>query len=147
MENRQEKAVELFIEGYNCAQAVFAAYADIYGIDKDTALRLTSSMGAGMGRMREVCGAVSSMFLLAGLGTGTTDSKDRKGKTENYELVRKMADEFKQCNGGTIICKELLGLTKAEVSAQPLERTDMYYKKRPCIKLVRSAASIVEQYL
>ena len=76
MKTRVEIALELFNEGYNCAQAVFAAFADKYGIDKDTAMKLSSSFGGGMGRMREVCGAVSGMFMVAGLETGAVDGAD-----------------------------------------------------------------------
>lgn len=96
MESRKEKAVELFMEGYNCSQAVFAAYADLFGIDFDMALKLSASFGAGMGRMREVCGAVSGMFLVAGLMTGTTDGKDVAGKQANYDMVQKLAAEYKK---------------------------------------------------
>lgn len=109
METRKEKAARLFKEGYNCSQAVFAAYADKYGIDEETALKLSASFGGGMGRMREVCGAVSGMFMIAGLETGATDGKDAAGKKANYDMVQKMAEVYRKENG-SIICKELLGL-------------------------------------
>jgi len=155
METRKQKAVRLFKEGYNCSQAVFAAYSDIYGIDEETALRLASSFGAGMGRMREVCGTVSGMFLVAGLETGATEGKDVEGKQHNYDTVQMLADEFRNRNG-SIICKELLGLVpskeeKAQLHAaeftdtKPMERTKEYYKKRPCVQLVEDAADILEQ--
>lgn len=149
MESRKEKAVQLFKEGYNCSQSVFAAYSDLYGIDQETALRLSSSFGAGIGRMREVCGTCSGMFLVAGLISGATDGKDTVGKKRNYDMVQMLADEFRKQNG-TIICRELLGLDKGQVTAaefkdtKPEARTDEYYKKRPCVKHVEQAAEILE---
>ncbi|MBQ2276199.1 MAG: C-GCAxxG-C-C family protein [Lachnospiraceae bacterium] len=145
--DRKEKAVELFKEGYNCSQSVVAAYADVIGLDEATALKIASSFGAGMGRMREVCGAVSGMFMVAGMLTGTVDAKDVQGKTNNYEVVQEMAEEFKKTSGGSIICKELLGLVKKEESAVPEKRTEEYYKKRPCVQLVEDAATIIDKIL
>lgn len=144
--NRQEKAKEYFMKGYNCSQSVFAAFADIYGIEEETALKLSCSFGAGMGRMREVCGAVSGMFLAAGLECGNIDPKDQVRKKENYETVRMLADRFREKNQ-TIICRELLGIRKAEKEAAPSERTEEYYKTRPCVKMVMDAAGILEEYL
>lgn len=146
METRKQKAVRLFKEGYNCSQSVFAAYSDLYGIDINTALKLSSSFGGGMGRMREVCGTVSGMFLVAGLETGATEGKDIEGKKYNYDIVQRMATEFKKKNG-TIICKELLNLDSVEHETTPEKRTKEYYKKRPCIKLVEDAADIIENVL
>lgn len=146
METRKEKAVRLFKEGYNCSQSVFAAYSDLYGIDINTALRLSSSFGGGMGRMREVCGTVSGMFLVAGLETGAIEGKDVEGKKHNYDVVQQLASEFKKKNG-TIICKELLKLDSVEQETTPEERTKEYYKKRPCVKLVEDAADIIEKVL
>lgn len=146
MESRVEEAVALFKEGYNCAQSVFGTYADLFGMDKETALKLASPMGAGIGRMREVCGTVSAMALLSGLKDGNVDPKDREAKTKTYEIVRNMSDEFAGENG-SIICRELLGILSREKSAMPAERTEEYYKVRPCVKLVRSAAQIVEKQL
>lgn len=156
MESRKEKAVALFKEGYNCSQAVFVAYSDLYNIEEEVALKLSASFGGGMGRMREVCGAVSGMFFVAGLETGSIDAKDIEGKQRNYELVQKLAEEFKK-NTGSIICKELLGLVPIGESSQlkasefkdtkPEKRTETYYKKRPCIKLVEDAADIIERII
>lgn len=144
MESRREKAISLFKEGYNCSQSVFGAYSDIYGIDMDTALKISCSFGGGMGRMREVCGTVSAMSLVAGLETGTTEGKDRFGKQHNYETVQKMAEEFKRMHG-SIICKELLCLGKDAdyKETRPAERTKEYYQKRPCATLVGDAADII----
>lgn len=147
MESRKEKAVRLFKEGYNCSQSVFAAYSDIYGIDRETALRLSSSFGGGMGRMREVCGTVSGMFLVAGLETGAVDGHDIEGKKSNYDMVRLLSEEFKKKNN-SIVCRELLGLDKnTRESSKPDKRTEDYYKKRPCVKLVEDAAEIIERVL
>ncbi|MBD5545103.1 MAG: C_GCAxxG_C_C family protein [Lachnospiraceae bacterium] len=146
MESRVEEAVALFQEGYNCAQSVFGAYADVFGMDKETALKLISPMGAGIGRMRQVCGTVSGMALLSGLKDGNMDPKDREAKARTYEIVRNMSDEFEKENG-SILCRELLGILSREESAMPAERTEEYYKVRPCVKLVRSAAQIVERQL
>lgn len=149
MGKRQDKAEEFFREGYNCSQSVFLAFADIYGVEQELALRISSSFGAGMGRMREVCGTVSGMFLVAGLECGTTKGRDSEGKKANYDTVQKLAAEFKKRSGGSIICRELLGLDKQKdfTDTKPEERTASYYKKRPCIQLVREAAGILEEYL
>ena len=105
MQSRVEQAVQTFESGYGCAQSVFATYADLFGIDRETALKLASPMGGGIGRMREVCGAVSSMALLAGLKEGNVDPSDEEGRERIYLLVRKMSDSFREENG-TIICRE-----------------------------------------
>lgn len=146
MESRVEEAVRRFEEGYNCAQAVFATYADLFGMSEETALMLASPMGGGMGRMREVCGTVSAMALLEGLKEGNADPVDKQAQGRTYETVRTMSDCFAQQNG-SIICRELLGIAAREKSAVPSERTTQYYTSRPCTKYVRCAAEIVEAHL
>lgn len=146
MESRVEDAVALFKQGYNCSQAVFATYADLFGMEKDVALKLTSTMGAGIGRMREVCGTVSGMALLLGLKEGNSNPDDEAAKTHAYSIVREISDEFAKENG-SIICKELLGILSREKSAEPSKRTDEYYQVRPCVKFVRSAAELIESRL
>jgi len=148
MESRKELAKQLFMEGYNCSQSVFAAYSDLFGMDREMALKVSSSFGGGMGRMREVCGAVSGMFMVAGLATGATEGKDQEGKKHNYDVVQALAKEYKDKNG-SIICRELLGLDEnANTSnTKPEQRTSEYYKKRPCGELCSIAAGIVERYL
>lgn len=141
-----EEAVRLFESGFNCAQSVFGAYADLFGMDREEALKLASPMGAGIGRMREVCGTVLAMALLSGLADGNSDPGDTVKKTEVYQRVRDMSDEFAAANG-SIICRELLGILGREKSAKPSERTEDYYAKRPCVKFVRCAAEIVEKTL
>ena len=125
---RRERAMALFEEGYNCAQSVFLAFSDLHGMDTHTAAALSSSFGGGMGRLREVCGAVSGMFLTAGILYGYDDPGARE---EN----------------GSIVCRELLGLSVKREEPTPKERTAEYYKKRPCKELVGDAAEILEKYI
>lgn len=142
-----DKAVALFEEGYNCSQAVFGAFAGEYNLDKDLAMRIAASFGGGMGRMREVCGTVSGMLLVAGLETGAVVGADRNQKAENYAEVQALAELFREQNG-SIICRELLGLDKTAnnaLSHVPEERTEAYYRKRPCPELVKCAAEILEK--
>ena len=150
IEERVAKAKRLFKEeGYNCCQAVVLAYNDVFGIDDETAAALSSGFGGGMGRMREVCGSVSGMVMLAGLMAPAGDPSIKVDRTRNYALVQEMADEFKTLNG-SIVCKELLGLVPmgsgaaaCKESPEPSDRTPEYYKKRPCEELVGIAARIV----
>ena len=150
IEERVEKAKRLFKEdGYNCCQAVVLAYNDIFGIDDKTAAAVSSGFGGGMGRMREVCGSVSGMVMLAGLLTPATDPSVKVDRTRNYALVQEVAGEFKALNG-SIVCKELLGLVpmgsggqSAQESPEPSDRTPEYYEKRPCEELVGIAAYII----
>lgn len=154
MESKREVAAALFREGYNCSQSVFAAYAKEYGIDKETALRLSASFGGGMGRMREVCGAFSGMLMVAGLETGATEGRDVAGKKANYDMVQKLASIYREKNG-SIYCKDLLGLVKKGDSAaekeqmfdntMPEKRTKEYYKKRPCLELIKQVCDIIEE--
>ena len=145
-EDRIEKAYALFMKGYNCAQSVTAAFADLYGLTEEQALLASASFGGGMGRMRLTCGTVTGMFLLAGLESGTTNPDDRELKARNYAMVRELAERFKAENG-SIVCSELLQMGNKTESAMPSERTASYYKKRPCPELVRCAARIYAQML
>lgn len=152
MKSRTEQSVALFLEGFNCSQSVFAAYADLFDMDKETALRASASFGGGIGRMREVCGAANGMFLVAGMLTGSVEGKNQLAKKNNYEVVQRLASEFKKENGGSYICRELLGLNKdggriALGDTTPEARTEEYYKKRPCLKTIQGAAAIVERML
>ena len=146
MSERSERAEELFKSGYNCSQAVFTAYADIFGIDSETALKISAGLGGGCGRQRELCGAVSGAVLAIGMKYGSTDGADREGKKLCYEKVREFSDEFRKTNP-SIVCKELLGLSQAEGSAEPEKRTDAYYKKRPCAQIVRDSAEALEKII
>ena len=138
--------MELFKQGYNCSQAVFGAFCDDIGMDFETALKISSSFGGGMGRLREVCGAVSGMFMVAGMKYGYTDPKDKISKAEHYKLIQLLAKQFKEKNR-TIICRELLGQGTENESYVPEARTEEYYKKRPCLELVGDAAEIMHEYI
>src|SRR5574344_2128641 len=146
MINHAQKAEELFKSGYNCAQSVFAVYAEDYGIDFETALKLSSSFGGGMGRLREVCGAVSGMFMAVGLILGYSSNDNKDEKKSHYERIQYLAHEFEKQNG-SIICRELLNLDHKNDSPIPSERTNEYYKKRPCGELVKEACNILDKYL
>lgn len=141
---RAARAEAYFKEGYNCAQAVALAFQDLTGIDEKTLLKLSSSFGGGLGRLREVCGAVSGMALVMGSASGYNDPKDVDGKAAHYKKLQEMAAEFKKYTG-SIVCRELLG--GAPAGGTPEARTEAYYKKRPCAALVRLAAAIVAKEL
>jgi C_GCAxxG_C_C family probable redox protein len=146
MMTKEEKAKAFFKEGYNCAQAVFLAFADDFKMDKNTAIKLTSSFGGGMGRLREVCGAVSGMFMVAGMFWGYTEPDDNRAKTEHYRRIQKLANQFKEIHG-SIICRDLLGLAVKQDNPIPESRTAGYYRKRPCVQLVGDAAGILEEMI
>ncbi|WP_302488349.1 C-GCAxxG-C-C family protein [uncultured Ruminococcus sp.] len=140
-------AKQNFLNGYNCSQAVLLAFCEDFGLEKETALKISEPFGGGMGRMREVCGTVTGMFMVLGLAMGNSDAKDGSTKKNIYKSVQELAERFKQDNG-SIICRELLGLQKAnKESYVPSERTTEYYKKRPCPELCKYAADILEDYL
>lgn len=144
MAERVERAKQLFRQGYNCSQSVFAACADLYDItDTNLALRLSASFGGGIGRMRQTCGAACGMFLLAGLHNGSDTAGDTIGKQQNYALVQQLAESFRQKHG-SLVCAELLGLAqvKTDNSPTPAPRTNAYYQKRPCVEMVGNAVRI-----
>ncbi len=144
--SRKALAMDYFTQGYNCAQAVALAFEDLTTLDKDTLARLTSSFGGGMGRLREVCGAVSGMFAVAGLLYGYDDPQAGPEKKEHYARIQALAQKFREENG-FIVCRELLGLTNKQDPPTPEARTPAYYQKRPCKDLVGCAAEILEQYV
>ena len=143
---RREKAEALFVEGYNCAQAVFGAFCDETGMDLETAVKFASAFGGGMGRLREVCGGVSGMFMVAGLLYGYNDPKAKEEKADHYTRIQKLAEDFSKENG-SIVCRELLGLTEKKQEPTPEARTAEYYKKRPCKELVGMATEIMDNYI
>lgn len=146
-EDRVAKAVALFREGYNCSQSVVTAFADLYGFTREQALHMSASFGGGIGRMRETCGAACGMFLLAGLEKCAVEGKDRESKAANYALVQELAEEFKKRNGA-LRCADLLGLSRKEpVVSTPEARTEQYYAKRPCARMVEEAARIWSEHL
>ncbi len=143
---RREKAEGYFLDGYNCAQAIVLAFDGVVDIDKDTLARLASPFGGGMGRMREVCGAVSGMYILLGLLEGYSTPETGDVKMQLYKKVQDLASEFKDKNGA-IVCRDLIGAKKEIMSAVPSPRTPEYYKSRPCAKLIGDVAEIFEDHL
>ncbi len=144
--SKGEQAEQLFKEGYNCSQSLALAFCEEIGIEKSKLLRMVSSFGGGMGRMREVCGAVSGMFFVAGALYGYDDPKDMQAKKEHYARIQELAARFR-AETGSIVCRELLGLEGKDRNPAPSERTQEYYKKRPCPKMIRLAAEIMETYI
>ncbi len=142
--DHSKKAAELFCNGCNCSQAVFGAFAEDCGINIETALKLSSSFGGGMGRLREVCGAVSGMFMVAGLLSGYVDTDNKEKKDNHYMLIQKLANEFSSVHS-TYICRELLG-TLADKSPVSSPRTPEYYKTRPCVRFVITASEILDKH-
>ncbi|MCR5617019.1 MAG: C-GCAxxG-C-C family protein, partial [Clostridiales bacterium] len=126
----------MFLTGFNCSQSVVVSFCDLFDVDEETALRMSASFGGGMGRMREVCGAFSGIIMVLGLFAGQVEGSDQEAKKENYRLVQEAADLFRKENG-SIICREILGLEKAEGTYVPAPRTEEYYKKRPCPETIR----------
>lgn len=145
-EERALRAKEYFREGYNCAQSVALAYADITALDEPTVATITASFGGGMGRLREVCGAVSGMAFLASFISPCPSKDNTEAKKANYALVQEFAEAFRKQNGA-IVCRTLLGLDRPKDEPTPSARTAEYYKKRPCADLVYDAALIVGNYL
>lgn len=140
MSKYTERAKELFMSGYNCSQSVFCAFAEELGISEEKAARISIGLGGGVGRMREVCGAITGAAMVVGLAMPNAD------KAEVYETVRKIADEFRKVNP-SIVCKELLGLSQIVKDEKPEARTEEYYKKRPCVQIVCDAAAATEKIL
>ena len=141
---RAEHAAELFLQGYNCAQAVLIAFQDVVDLDEKTAARFVSAFGGGFGRLREVCGAVSGMTAAVGILYGYDDPKENAGKKALYALEQELAGQFKaRC--GSIICRELLGNPPSD--PVPSARTEAYYTSRPCVRMVYTAADILDAYI
>jgi len=137
-------AAELFLQGYNCAQAVAVAFSDLTGLSPQLSAKMASSFGGGMGRMREVCGAVSGMLMVTSLLYGYDRPEDEQGKKELYRLVQSLAEQFRQQNG-SIICRELLKNPPSDPNPSP--RTEQYYRQRPCAAMVYTAAQILDDYI
>ena len=137
-------AAELFLRGYNCSQAVAIAFCDLTGLEKAYCAKLASSFGGGMGRMREVCGAVSGMLLVAGLLYGYDDPDDGTKKKEHYARVQELAGKFRE-QVGSIVCREILKNPPSDPSPTP--RTAEFYKQRPCVRMVMLATQILEKYI
>lgn len=146
MTERSQKARDYFLQGYNCTQAVVLAYCDELGLDKSVALKIASSFGGGMGRLREVCGAISGIFMVAGMLYGYDDPKDKQAKAALYAKIQELAARSKAQNG-SIVCRELLRLSEHKSAPTPDERTPAYYKKRPCPDLVAAAVQILDDFI
>ncbi len=144
--NHAKEAERLFLEGYNCAQAVFCAFRDETGTDLDAAARLSSSFGGGMGRLREVCGTVSGALLALGALRGYADPRDPEAKKAHYALVQEYAKRFRERNG-SIVCRELLKNVPVKPGNTPEERTPEFYLRRPCLRLAGEAAEILDEML
>ena len=138
------KAAELFLGGYNCAQAVAVAFCDVTGLEADFAAKMASSFGGGMGRMREVCGAVSGMLMVAGLLYGYETPGDDVSKKEHYTRVQYLAGKFRE-ETGSIVCREILKNPPSDPNPTP--RTAEFYKKRPCTRMVMLAGKILDEYI
>ena len=143
---RREIAMANFMEGYNCSQSIVLAYADMLDTDKATLLRLSSSFGGGMGRLREVCGSVSGMFIVAGLLYGYDGPETGQIKADHYARIQELAHRFEEKHG-SIVCRELLGLSVRHDIPVPEARTTEYYQKRPCPEIIGDAAEILEKYI
>ena len=146
MKSRKEIAMENFTKGYNCAQSLVLAFADLLEIDTDRLLKMASSFGGGMGRLREVCGSVSGMFLVAGLLYGYSGPESGDVKNDHYARIQDLAHAFEEKNG-SIVCRELLGLTVRHDIPVAEARTEEYYRKRPCRELIGMAADLLDQLI
>lgn len=147
MSAHSDRAAELFKQGFNCSQAVFAAFCDEFDMDEETALKVSAGLGGGVGRLREVCGTVTGASMVAGMLYGATDGNDHEKKALTYQKVQQIVDEFKKLNP-SIVCRELLGLSPtASTPPTPEHRTDEFYKKRPCVQLVEDSAKAVDKIL
>ncbi len=145
--SKREVAISLFEEGFNCAQAVSAAFCDETGVSKETMVKMASGFGGGFGRLREVCGAVSGMVLVANMLYGYESPTDNDAKMNWYKDIQSIILEFKERNG-SYVCHELLNLPEnSDKSPVPEKRTAEYYKKRPCKEIVGEAADILEKFI
>lgn len=138
------RAAELFLQGYNCAQAVAVAFSDVTGLDQVLSAKLASSFGGGMGRLREVCGAVSGMLMVAGILYGYEEPEEGEVKKAHYTLVQTLAGKFRE-EAGSIICREILKNPPTDPAPSP--RTEEYYRQRPCARMVWTAARILDEYI
>lgn len=138
--------MENFKKGYNCSQSIVLTFADILPLDRDTLSRMASSFGGGMGRLREVCGAVSGMFVVAGLLYGYEGPETGQVKAEHYARIQDLAHKFEEKHR-SIVCREMLELSVKHDAPTPEARTEEYYKKRPCVEIIGDAAQILDEYI
>lgn len=143
---KADRAKELFLKGYNCAQATFGAFAEDYGLDLNVAMTLSAGLGGGIGRLRETCGAVTGATLAVSLAMGSFDLNNPNAKTEVYREIRRVVEIF-ESETGSIICADMLGVARRGDGAEAAPRTNEYYKKRPCAELVYLAAAAAEKII
>lgn len=147
MSIHSDKAVELFKQGYNCSQAVFVAFLDEFNMDEETALKVSAGLGGGVGRLREVCGCVSGAAMIVGMLHGATVGADQDSKKETYRIIQQLAEEFKN-QQGSVVCRDILKIrADQKESYVPDERTDEYYKKRPCVRTIECMAKIIDKQI
>lgn len=144
--SRREAAMANFLKGYNCSQSIILAFEDMLPVDKELLSKLSSSFGGGMGRLREVCGSVSGMFMIVGLLYGYDGPETGEVKAEHYKRIQELAAKFEEKHG-SIVCREMLGLTVRHDVPVPEARTEAYYKKRPCAEIIGDAAEILDEYI
>ena len=142
--DHREKAAELFVNGKNCAQAVAVAFCDVTHMEPELAAKLSSSFGGGMGRMREVCGAVSGMYLVLGWLYGYDTPGDDVSKKALYADVQAMGARFRE-QAGSIVCREILKNPPSDPNPTP--RTAEFYQKRPCARMCLLAGRILDDYI
>ena len=143
---KAQKALDYFMQGYNCAQSVFTAFHEEMGLSEKTALRLSSSMGGGVGGLREVCGAFTGLSMALGALKGYDSPTDMDAKKAHYALIQQLGAQFVN-DHGTLICRELLASHDIAPSPVPAERTAAYYKDRPCARYVEACARMAEETL
>ncbi len=144
---RGERAEQYFREGYNCAQAVVLSFSDVLGCDEKELLRIASSFGGGIGRLREVCGAFSGAVIVLGLLSGYDTPETGKVKADHYARIQTLAKLFEEANGGSIVCRELLHLDRRRDDPSPSKRNGEFYKKRPCPEIIRNSADVLDRFL
>lgn len=142
----EEKALKLFREGYNCSQAVFSSFCDLTGLTEATALKISSSFGGGMGRMREVCGAVTGMFMVAGMLYGYTDPKADSEKNSHYARIQQLAKTIKSIYG-SYVCREILKPINPDTAPVSTKRSPEFYKLRPCERIIADCARLMDEYI
>lgn len=146
IEERKQKAIDNFKAGYNCSQAVFMAYSDLFEIDEKLAKQISAPFGGGMGRLGEVCGALSGAFMSVGLRYPADNPNDKTAKAENYKAVQRVAEPFRQ-KFGTIVCRDLLDAKRQKLEPNPSDPNSEFFAKRPCARFVAEAAEILGKEL
>ncbi len=142
---RSEKARSIFGNNANCAQSVLLAFAAEQGIDDETALRIATGFGGGMGRMANVCGAVTGAFMALGLTGGMRTLEDSKQKSATYERVREFSRRFTE-KYGSIYCRDLLGIDISTTEGHDAAAKQNLFKTK-CPEFVGGAVEMLESML